>query len=183
MAYAITDKPNTEAPSGDYPFGNIKDKQTGIPGTPVNTVVYADFHQFFAKLMDYAGVTPNGLPDNDYSGWQLMEALTSLMGGMKTKVLEIGAWNMDSDVQKLVAHGLSGSSQIREISAIIIDDTGALRSSLVSADFTGALGGGTGATATDIALTRVTGGLFDSTDYNDGSLNRGYVVFKYTEDL
>jgi len=75
MAYSITDKPNTEAPSGDYPFGNIRDKQVSIGGTPVNKLVYADFHQFFAKLMDYAGVTPNGLPDNDYSGWQLMEAL------------------------------------------------------------------------------------------------------------
>ncbi len=71
----ITSKPNTEAPSSDYPFGNIKDKQTGIPGTPVNKEVYADIHQFFSKLMDYAGVTPNGLPDNEYSGWQLMEAL------------------------------------------------------------------------------------------------------------
>jgi hypothetical protein len=75
MAYRITDKPNTEAPSTAYPYGNIRDKTISINGTPVNKMVYADFHQFFAKLMDFAGVTPNGLPDNEYSGWQLFESL------------------------------------------------------------------------------------------------------------
>jgi len=74
MAYAITDKPNTEAPSADYPFGNIKDTVGATPGTPVNKLTYADFHQFFAKMMDWAEVTANGLPDNEYSGFQLFEA-------------------------------------------------------------------------------------------------------------
>lgn len=75
MAYAITDKPRTEAPSGDYPFGRIKDTVGADQGTPVNTLTYGDFHQFFAKLMDWAGVSANGLPDNEYSGFQLFEAL------------------------------------------------------------------------------------------------------------
>lgn len=74
MAYAITDKPNTEAVSADYPYGNIKDTVGATPGTPVNKLVYADFHQFFAKMMDWAEVTANGLADNDYSGFQLFEA-------------------------------------------------------------------------------------------------------------
>jgi hypothetical protein len=75
MALSIIQKPNTSAPTGDYPYGDIRDTQPGIPGTPVNRLVYADFHQFFAKLMDYAGVTPNGLPDSAYSGFQLFAAL------------------------------------------------------------------------------------------------------------
>jgi hypothetical protein len=183
MALSIIQKPNTSAPTGDYPYGDIRDTQPGIPGTPVNRLVYADFHQFFAKLMDFAGVTPNGLPDNDYSGWQLMEALTSLMGGLKTKVLPIGVWDMDATIQVLVPHGLSGASQIREISAMIVDDTGATKVSLMSTAFTGSLGGGAAATSTDIALSRVTGGVFDTAGYNDGSINRGYVIIRYNEDL
>jgi len=75
MALSIIQKPNTSAPTGDYPYGDIRDTQPGIPGTPVNRLVYADFHQFFAKLMDFADVTPNGLPDNAYSGFQLFSAL------------------------------------------------------------------------------------------------------------
>lgn len=184
MAYAITNKPNTEAPSGDYPFGNIKDKQTGIPGTPVNKLVYADMHQFFAKLMDFAGITPNNLPDNDYSGFQFMEALTSLMGGLKTKVLEIGAWDMDATTSVNVAHGfVSGAANIREVSAIIVADGGASFSPLMGMDFGGGLGGTYVADATNIVLSRVVGGSYDSTSYNDGAINRGYIVIKYKEDL
>jgi hypothetical protein len=178
MALAITDKPNTEAPSGDYPFGNIRDKQVSIPGTPVNKAVYADFHQFFAKLMDYAGVTPNGLPDNDYSGFQLMEALTSLMGGMKTKVYPIGAWDMDSTAQVSIPHGFAGASMIRDITAMVYDDTGALVSSLFSGG-----AGATNANATDILLTRANGGAFDTTDYNSTAFSRGWIVVRYNEDL
>jgi hypothetical protein len=71
----LINKPNVDGPTADYPFGVIRDKTSSVGGTPVNTVVYSDIHQFFEKLMDYAGVTANGLPDNDYSGFQLMEAL------------------------------------------------------------------------------------------------------------
>jgi hypothetical protein len=71
----LLDKPNVDAATADYPFGSIRDKSNSQGGTPVNTVVYSDMHQFFEKLMNYAGVVPNGLPDNEYSGFQLMEAL------------------------------------------------------------------------------------------------------------
>lgn len=183
MALAILDKQNIDAPTADYPFGRPRDKTPGIGGTPANLMTNGDWHQFFAKLMDYAGVIPNGLPDNEYSGWQLMEALTSLMGGMKTKVLPIGAWDMNTDVSVNVPHGLTGGSQIREISAIIYDDSGASVGNLVGAGFTGTLGGAIGASATDIGLSRVIAGGFDSASYSNSSVNRGYVVLRYVEDL
>jgi hypothetical protein len=44
----------------------------------VDKQVYADKHQFFAWLMDKAGVTPNSLPDNLTNGFQLGEALLIL---------------------------------------------------------------------------------------------------------
>lgn len=183
MAYAITDKPNTEAPSADYPFGRTRDKSPSLAGTPVTTLTHGDFHQFFAKLMDFAGITPNGLPDNEYSGWQLMEALMALMGGMKTKIVNIGAWNMDSTAIVNVPHGLAGASKIRELSALIISDDGSNASPLVLIDVTGGFGGALVAGATDISLSRPTGSTYDSASYNDAAINRGYIVIKYIEEL
>jgi len=79
MAIKLTDKPETIAPDSDYPYGDIRDRNGLTPGTPVSREVYADFHQFFERLMDKSGVTHNGLPDNDYSGFQLFESLVRLM--------------------------------------------------------------------------------------------------------
>ena len=75
MAIKLLDKPNVESVSYDYPYGNIKDNPGDNTGTPVNKLVYADFHQFFAKLMDDAGISYNGLPDNATDGFQYWLAL------------------------------------------------------------------------------------------------------------
>lgn len=75
MAIKLSNKPNVIAPGGDYPYGDIRNIDGTIEGTPVSREVYADFHQFFEKLMDDAGVTHNGTPDNSANGFQLMEAL------------------------------------------------------------------------------------------------------------
>lgn len=72
---ALANKTNVEAPDSDYPYGRIKDNPGNNTGTPINEQVYGDIHQFFEKLMDEAGITPNELPENDYSGFQLYEAL------------------------------------------------------------------------------------------------------------
>jgi hypothetical protein len=76
MAIKLENKPNVLAPNGTYTYGNIQDESTpgANDGTPINEEVYADFHQFFARL---AGpwITYNGLPDNTTNGYQFMEAL------------------------------------------------------------------------------------------------------------
>jgi len=71
----LVDKPNVVTPDSDYPYGRTKDDDGSNNGTPLNTLTHGDLHQFFEKLMDEADVTPNGLPDNAYSGFQLFEAL------------------------------------------------------------------------------------------------------------
>lgn len=79
MAIKLENKPNVVAPGGAYPYGNIKD-DTGIgDGTPVDTVVYADFHQFFARMLALSGITPNNLPDNNTNGFQYYESLAQLV--------------------------------------------------------------------------------------------------------
>lgn len=79
MAIKLLDKPNVESVSYDYPYGNIKDNPGDNTGTPVNKLVYADFHQFFAKLMDDAGISYNGLPDNATDGFQYFLALQKVI--------------------------------------------------------------------------------------------------------
>lgn len=75
MAIRLQDKETTDPPSSDYPFGDIRDDPGDRTGTKVNKRNHADFHQFFAKLMDLAGLAYNDLPDNDYSGFQYIDAL------------------------------------------------------------------------------------------------------------
>lgn len=75
MAIALEDKPNVTGPGGNYPFGDIRDNPGDNTGTPVNREVYADFHQFFAKILDAAGIVANGLLENQAAGFQYFDAL------------------------------------------------------------------------------------------------------------
>jgi hypothetical protein len=62
----------------NYPNARIKDN-TGLgDGTPVDETVYGDQHEFFAKLMRLYGIEYNGLPDNEATGYQLVEAARAL---------------------------------------------------------------------------------------------------------
>ncbi|HLF67442.1 MAG TPA: hypothetical protein VI522_07465 [Gammaproteobacteria bacterium] len=75
MARKLANQDNVQAPDSDYPYARIKDNDGSGNGTPVNEKVYGDIHQFFAHMLAQAGMTANDLPDNDYNGFQLYEAL------------------------------------------------------------------------------------------------------------
>ena len=75
----ITQKSNTVTPDKTVPFGNIRDKTTLIGGTPVNTDVYEDMHQFYQKLFEAANVKPNELKENSVNGFQMMAALGQMI--------------------------------------------------------------------------------------------------------
>lgn len=62
----------------NYPDGRIKDNQGSGDGTPVNRSVYGDLHSNISKLMRLYDITPTGLPDNETSGYQIIEALSAL---------------------------------------------------------------------------------------------------------
>lgn len=75
----LENKTNVVAPNATYPYGNIKDNPGDGSGTPVNTIVHADFHQFFAAMFATAEgtsfITANNLPENDDNGFQYLTAL------------------------------------------------------------------------------------------------------------
>lgn len=70
----LENKENSTAPSVVYPFGKSTDNTGSNNGTPLNSATLEDYHQFFAKMFNYSGLTSNGLPDNFTNGFQLFEA-------------------------------------------------------------------------------------------------------------
>jgi len=99
---------------------------------------------------------------------------------LRTKIIEIGDWNMDGADNTSVAHGLT-YSKIKHISATIRNDDDTLRTNLLVYK-----GGQTGfnrisADSTNIVLYSPVSGYFDTTDYNATSYNRGWIIIQYTD--
>ena len=92
---------------------------------------------------------------------------------LKTKVLSIGDWNMDTGATKTVPHGLT-LADIRGISAIIRHDDGG---QVYELEYAGA--GGASANDTLVTLVRVTASTFDTAAFDSTSYNRGWITIQY----
>lgn len=100
---------------------------------------------------------------------------------LKTKIIEIGDWNMDTTIAVTVSHGLT-LANIRSVTAIIRNDTDNVYNPLVGsfiATVNNYRGGWVEAKPTTIDLARATGGTFDGTGYDATSYNRGWVTIVY----
>ena len=107
-------------------------------------------------------------------------------GGLATKVIDIGDWDMSAGTglsNIAVAHGLGSFTSIRSITGMMRDDanTNAFTFPAGATDATDGLlqmwvGNVSGS---DINLYRLTGGDFDSAFFNDTGYNRGWLVIKY----
>lgn len=105
MAISLANKPNVTPPGGAYPFGNIKD-DTGLnDGTPLNSLVHADFHQFFSKLLSLGAVTPNELLENNTNGFQYHTALNNIIAAAT-------ATKADKSTILTAGTGLSGGGDL-----------------------------------------------------------------------
>lgn len=74
MARGLENYQNIDAPDSDFPNGRSRDNPGNNTGTPVKEETVGDYQQFFAKLMRIAALTPNTLPDNEYNGFQYIDA-------------------------------------------------------------------------------------------------------------
>lgn len=92
---------------------------------------------------------------------------------LKTKVIDIGDWNMDTTASVNVAHGLT-LGNIRSIDVKIRDDDGVLFD-LVSTS-SGNSGSYSSTGSANIVLRRVSGLGFDNTSFDSTSYNRGWVT-------
>lgn len=92
------------------------------------------------------------------------------------KVMQIGDWDMDTDILTTVAHGLT-ATDIRSVTAYILNDTGTGAGNDINyQNDTGTGNNGISVTGSNIVLYRATGGVFDTTDYNATSFNRGWIT-------
>jgi hypothetical protein len=108
--------------------------------------------------------------------------LGDVTGGKITIEINIGDWNMDTTQAIFVNHGLTSvqSKTIRIKSVTIRNDADSIYTALNSVT-SGTVNGGSGnVTATNIALERVSAGLFDQSSYSSTSYNRGWITLEYT---
>lgn len=113
-----------------------------------------------------------------WSAWSLAR--------LAKQTVEIGDWNMDSDSQKVLTPSVWNIDQkkIRHLSGIIRDDDDEDRYVINSGDttsnppvyFLALLGVGGG---NSIYIERLAGSVFDSTNFNATSYNRGWLVIEY----
>lgn len=87
MAINLTSKPNTVPINSSFPYGAIQDDTGTNNGTPVNTIVYGDFHQFFAALMASAGFIYNDIFDGGTINGGLQQYYTALTQVIKNFVV------------------------------------------------------------------------------------------------
>lgn len=96
---------------------------------------------------------------------------------LNLKVINIGTWNMDTNGFVDVAHGVT-FAKIRTITALIRNDVDTTYYTLDSDN-----GGHSRADATNVRLTRLASGQFDSTGFDtmgdDG--NRGWITIQYVD--
>jgi hypothetical protein len=107
----------------------------------------------------------------------LIEIANKQSGSMVVNqhVKEIGTWNMDSDATKVVSFSLNVNiKRISSIHLVIYKD-----------DLSEVFGiGGIDSCKYDatngVTVTRTASGIFDGTDFNSTSINRGIITICYT---
>lgn len=107
---------------------------------------------------------------------------------LKTKIIEIGNWNMDATSTLNVPHGLGANyKNIRGLSGIIRDDNDMNYYSIPSSPSGGSadvnfyvVRGVSVIDNTNIPVERKTGGNFDHADFNNAAAyNRGWITITY----
>ncbi|MDH4127161.1 MAG: hypothetical protein OEV44_00295 [Spirochaetota bacterium] len=107
--------------------------------------------------------------------------LSDVNGGLLTKIIEIGDWDMDTTQSIVVNHSIADFKKIRCINVIIRNDTDTSMHDLIRSDTSGVLAGSvTFISSTQITLFRVTSGFFDSSTFDSTSFNRGWIAIMYS---
>jgi len=102
---------------------------------------------------------------------------------IKRKIIEIGIWNMDSTIEKMVDIGfrtITEMEKILSVSVIIFNDE-LNHARRIEAGFINESSGyfDIAILTARIFLRRMSSGAFDSTSYDDEVINRGFVYIEY----
>lgn len=111
---------------------------------------------------------------------------TTKIAGLNTKVIDIGDWNMDNEPTPIPTptHGLT-LSKIRNVTVIIRNDADTIRSDINLRTggeiYSAGATQGVQCNATEVLIYRPINGLFDTTDYNSTTYNRGWITIQYID--
>lgn len=105
---------------------------------------------------------------------------------IKTKIIELGDWDMDFDTNFNVEHGFAAGfeleKKLRSINIMIRSDDESSHFPLNKVPTGGVAGGSvSNINNTKIFLTREPGGIFDNTSYDATSFNRGWATITYQD--
>jgi hypothetical protein len=132
---------------------------------------------------NYNSHTDNTIFINNYKpdGTTIDENVSQTITGQlkKTKIINIGDWNMDSSTAVAIAHGLT-RSKILSVDILIFDDANTYSISIFgSGSSSSSYYGGYFIDNTNINIVRTTSGYFDSTEFDVTSYNRGVITIEY----
>lgn len=104
----------------------------------------------------------------------------ALNGGLNTKIIEIGDWDMDTVVSVNVANSLTAAN-IRSCNVSILSDDSSTKTMFPSSSDTATSVEKVEIESGKVVLYRATSGNFDNTNYNATSFNRGWVTIQYID--
>jgi hypothetical protein len=174
-------------PSTGFSEGKLKDRAGDTPGSNVTAQTHNDFlYAFYALIKKYV---PAGLSDADESesASDFVAAVEACVFGrspLKTKVIEIGDWNMETTGSKaisLLALGIDGL-KVRTADCVIRKDDDSERTFLMSGSDAGRSCGRLAVSQNFIYLNRTSGaegGIFGGPNYDATGFNRGWVTIQY----
>lgn len=163
------------------PSTPTSDSRTAEDGTTVAVVQ--------TKLAGLVGSAPGGsqyVTINTLTGADDRRWIPARSEGvnLRTKVVEMGDWDMDANVSRQVPHGLADYKKIRSISGMIRDDAdtvylaiGSASSGIADVSFPANIS--PSINGTYITVARLAGGVFDGTGYDSTSFNRGWLTITY----
>ena len=97
----------------------------------------------------------------------------------KTRILNLGAWDMSTSPGLDIAHGLT-FSKIISAQCMIINDTSTRVTTLDGFEKDTSLHkGNLDIEVSNLRLRRIGGGYFSNINYDDSVMNRGFIVITY----
>ncbi len=165
---------------------------TGSLFTPTGSAVAGAYLFFDDTVPGFAWSTTRGTWDATRGGWydgsdrrqcrlRLMSATewydlnNGPPGSIEKKIIEMGDWNMDSTASITVAHGLT-LADIREVSVQMRDDAATTH---YQWSYDNVAAGFFTTDGTNVTLVRTAAGVFDSTNFDATSFNRGWIIIRW----
>lgn len=131
-----------------------------------------------------ASATPaaNTVPVSDANSVIQFAAVKTTDGTniIKTKIVDIGDWNMDTTDTVTIAHGLT-LSKIRTVAVQVRNDADSQHKMFNPEEDSSANGWIDDCNTTNVVLYRKFGGVFDNVNHDSTSYNRGWITITYVE--